>query len=235
LIINWSDIGDQSVFLGTKTDHIIKELQEALRLGEKEEMNKLFHLVAERFIRDEAISDAEIRSVCFKLISDAIQIVVKLTESLGRRFDTEIQLFLDIIISEDTINIIKVTQETLQKYCDIVVGCKKSRFQAIVEQTTRFIGTNYMENVTLQMVAEHVYLSPSYLGAVIRSELNISFTDYLINVRIENAKELLKDQQLKLYHVSKLVGYQNPNYFAGIFKRVTGMTPIEYRNSVSNN
>ena len=52
---------------------------------------------------------------------------------------------------------------------------------------------------------------------------------YLTELRIEYSLKLLMDKQLKLYHIAEIVGYEDPNYFAKIFKRHVGMTPSEYR------
>ena len=58
------------------------------------------------------------------------------------------------------------------------------------------------------------------------------FREYLINVRVEKAKEYLGNPQMNIREVGTLVGYINPNYFSRIFKKKTGFTPIEYRNQL---
>uniref|UniRef100_UPI003B8A7CAF helix-turn-helix transcriptional regulator n=1 Tax=Cohnella rhizosphaerae TaxID=1457232 RepID=UPI003B8A7CAF len=91
------------------------------------------------------------------------------------------------------------------------------------------MNVHYKESLTLRSVAESVYLSPSYLGALFRTELGASFTDQLIQIRIQKAKEMLQQPHLKLYEVAEGVGYQNIGYFTGVFKRMTGFSPKEYR------
>jgi len=86
-----------------------------------------------------------------------------------------------------------------------------------------------MNNLSLRSVADAVYLSPNYLGALLRSELGTSFTDQLVAIRVARAKELLLAPDLKLYEVAERVGYQNFGHFSNLFKRMTGFTPKDYR------
>lgn len=65
-----------------------------------------------------------------------------------------------------------------------------------------------------------------------KKELGISFVDYLNDVRIEKAKELLKDVKYKTYEVAELVGIPDPHYFSKIFKKYSGMTPSEYKETL---
>ncbi|GLX66713.1 response regulator transcription factor [Paenibacillus glycanilyticus] len=106
---------------------------------------------------------------------------------------------------------------------------KKSHSQIVVQKAIDYMSMHYRDDLSLRSVAESVYLSPNYLGALFRSELGESFTDRLIRIRIQKAKEMLKHPEFKLYEVAEQVGYQNIGYFTGLFKRMTGLSPKEYR------
>ena len=78
------------------------------------------------------------------------------------------------------------------------------------------------------MAAKTILVSPSYLMHLIKEELGKTFVECLIEYRIEQAKELLKGNQYRVYEVCAKVGYQNPKYFSQLFKKVTGLSPSEF-------
>ena len=99
-----------------------------------------------------------------------------------------------------------------------------------VLQVIRIMRTNYGDkSLSVKSLAESVYLTPTYLSGLFKKRTGKTIGQYLTELRIEYSMELLMDKQLKLYHIAELVGYEDPNYFAKIFKRHVGMTPSEYR------
>ncbi|MGC6584958.1 response regulator transcription factor [Paenibacillus sp. Dod16] len=108
----------------------------------------------------------------------------------------------------------------------------KSEHRA-VETIKVYIQQHYTEEIELQHLADLVYLTPSYLSKLFKTETGETITDYCIAVRIEHAKRLLKeDHGLKTYMVGERVGYPDPAYFNKVFKKMTGKTPKEYRDFV---
>lgn|GEM_PF-469463 len=108
-------------------------------------------------------------------------------------------------------------------------GASASRNQ-IFERAKRFIEERFHEPITVQTVADHVYLSPEWLSTLFKKNAGMTFLDYLTHLRIEKAKELLQDVSLKIYQIGSEVGYRDTVYFSKLFKRKVGCTPNEYRN-----
>lgn len=98
-----------------------------------------------------------------------------------------------------------------------------------VEKIKLYMQNNYHKNITQDFIASLFYLNRSYLSTVFRQKTGTKFIDYLNEVRIEKAKEMLSGSNRKIYQISKLVGYDNPKYFFRIFKKMTRMTPDQYR------
>lgn len=92
----------------------------------------------------------------------------------------------------------------------------------IVVQVLRYIQENINTNISLSKIAKDVYLSPNYLGCIFKEEMKIGFNEYLIQYRMELAKKLLRSGKYKIYEVSSMVGYKNPNYFSRLFTEYTG-------------
>ena len=94
----------------------------------------------------------------------------------------------------------------------------------------QYIRSNYPKQILLEDVASHVNLHPVYLSRLFKSEIRKTFKSVLTEIRIEKAKKLLvSNLDNKVYEISELVGYEKPRYFSSLFKNMTGLTPLEYR------
>ncbi len=99
-----------------------------------------------------------------------------------------------------------------------------------INDIIKYINEHYSENdISVKAIADHAYMSTSYLCVFFKKYTNKTLNDYLTEVRIENAKLLLKDNRKKLYEIATSVGFTDANYFSTLFKKITGMTPSEYK------
>lgn len=98
-----------------------------------------------------------------------------------------------------------------------------------VAKTIAYIEENYMHRLTLASISANVNLSSSYLCRVFKSEVGISITSYLNNLRIRKAATLIKEQALSLKEISAMVGIDDQLYFSRLFKKCMGISPSEYR------
>jgi two-component system response regulator YesN len=89
-------------------------------------------------------------------------------------------------------------------------------------------------DLSLAEVAAQVHLSPNHFSVVFSQEMGETFRDYLIRIRIERAKELLRTTSMKCYEVAYQSGYNDAHYFSHIFKKATGLSPQSYRNLAQN-
>jgi len=99
----------------------------------------------------------------------------------------------------------------------------------LINQIQSYIQAHFAENLTLNVLSERFYVSPSYLSRLFKKKTGTNFIDYLTHLRVEKAKEYLTQTSRKIYHISEMIGYENPRYFAKLFKEETGCTPQEYR------
>ncbi|MCZ8519830.1 MULTISPECIES: response regulator [Paenibacillus] len=106
---------------------------------------------------------------------------------------------------------------------------KKQALQAVA-----YIEENYAdEALSLQSVCRHVLMSTSHFSLVFKQRTGETFVEYLTRVRLEKAKELLQEGDLKLYQIAERIGYSDANYFSMLFKKHTGKTPREYRDKLA--
>lgn len=90
------------------------------------------------------------------------------------------------------------------------------------------------KSFSLQDICSELYLSTSQFSALFKDSTGHTFVEYLTELRIDEAKRLLKTTDLKSYEVADHVGYQDPRYFSSIFKKITGLTTTEYRRELEN-
>jgi two-component system response regulator YesN len=111
-------------------------------------------------------------------------------------------------------------QKKNYKYCNFIVA------------TVKYIDENYSNSaLSLNDAASYANISSSYFSTLFSQEMGESFIDYLTRKRISRAKELLKTTSMRLIDIAFEVGYQDSNYFSKIFKKLTGMSPRDYRSS----
>ncbi len=99
----------------------------------------------------------------------------------------------------------------------------------VISRVQIYIQHNYQKDLTQDFVASLFYLNRSYLSTLFRQKTGMKFIDYLNEIRIEKAMDMLSGTSRRMYQISKAVGYDNPKYFFRIFKKKTGMTPDQYR------
>lgn len=91
-----------------------------------------------------------------------------------------------------------------------------------------YLSEHYAEDINLESVADRVGLHPSYLSSLFRKEENITFLNYLTNIRVEEAKRLLREGR-KVHYIARSVCYRSEQYFSSVFKKRTGLSPADYR------
>lgn len=101
-----------------------------------------------------------------------------------------------------------------------------------IEDVKDYLDARYMDNVSLTDLADRFGLNPSYLGRMFKRKYRYSPIDYLIHIRLEKAKGLIRERPRLLFKdIAEMVGYGDPFYFSKLFKQWTGQTPREYKKS----
>lgn len=106
---------------------------------------------------------------------------------------------------------------------------RHSRENHIIHDIAAYLETHYAEDISLQDMAARFFLSREYISRRFKQEFGVNISDFLAGVRIEKAKLLLLNPQLRIARVAEMVGYQDEKYFSKVFKKQEGQTPNEYR------
>jgi two-component system response regulator YesN len=128
----------------------------------------------------------------------------------------------------------QLEQFTVQSMINLISRIKEKRsgreHNPVIDQVMTYIGQNYMRSdLSLNLLSSEFKISVSYLSKLFKEQEEINFIDYLMEIRMNKAKDLLAQTDEKVRDIAEFIGYANVNSFVRIFKKVTGLTPTEYR------
>lgn len=140
-------------------------------------------------------------------------------------------------IAEEAVTILKsaydiqTVEEAMLSLADKVKSASDTncRYSPAIEKSIQYIAANYMEKLSLEHISSRVYLNKSYFSEIFKKETGINYNDYINQVRIQKAGELLLAGQHSLSEVAQMVGFSDQNYFSKVFKRITGESPKKYQ------
>jgi AraC-like DNA-binding protein len=128
---------------------------------------------------------------------------------------------------------------SFQDACDAVAAAAEAyiahrknsarQIHPVVQNIYNYIAANYSEDISLKTLSRRLHFSPSYLGQIFKQHTGRLFSDYLCEYRIRQAKELLARSTYKSRDIAAMVGFQNANYFANVFRKMTGVYPTVFR------
>lgn len=122
----------------------------------------------------------------------------------------------------------------MHRYISYVFDFTDIKHVDVIHKATEYIKQNYTAKLTLDEVANHVYLSKSYLSKIFKEELHCNFAGYVNNLRVEKSKLLLMDQSISLIDLASMVGFEDQSYFTKVFKKHVGISPGKYRENRGN-
>ncbi len=110
---------------------------------------------------------------------------------------------------------------------------RQSALHNLVEEAIAYTRANYGDNeLSINKVCGRLHISAGYFSSIFKKETKLTFVAYLLHIRMEAAKELLRTTDLRALEIAEKVGYAEPNYFSFSFKKHVGMSPKEYRSSI---
>ena len=98
-----------------------------------------------------------------------------------------------------------------------------------IKKAVDYIRRHYAEEITLRSLSEHLQLSENHLSRLFTKETGESFISFLTRLRIQKAKELLRQTELPIGEISEAIGYANQEHFSRVFKKLAGVSPSAYR------
>lgn len=120
-------------------------------------------------------------------------------------------------------------QDKTREICTKMEDSKEKEAVSVIDRAKAYIDENFRRDISLDDVSREVDISPYYFSKLFKQETGKNFIEYLTEIRLKNARELLQNSQLSIKEICVQSGYGDPNYFSRIFKKYEGVTPSEFR------
>jgi len=112
---------------------------------------------------------------------------------------------------------------------EYMTGQSDTKEDTSIEKVMEYLRLHYSEDITLNTVAEAVFLNPVYISRLIKEQTGRNYTELVMEMRVEQAVELLEHSDMYVYEIAEKVGYNNLKYFYKVFRKVKGKSPSDYR------
>jgi two-component system, response regulator YesN len=171
---------------------------------------------------------SDVKYYCFQLADNAKIIMSEYLEQVNTNtVSASMQNILNSMFS-----LIEIKQYYEQFFTNITEILKsKSVYSSndVIEKMQIYAKRNYYKNLNVEFLSSLFYMNRSYCSHLFKEKTGENFVDFVNQIRIDKAKELLKNTDKKMYQISKSVGYDNVKYFFRIFKKLERITPEQYR------
>ncbi|SEC47467.1 response regulator [Paenibacillus sp. GP183] len=118
------------------------------------------------------------------------------------------------------------------KIMDVITRDRQYTYKNLVDMAKEYTQQHYHESdISINKLCNHLHISAGYFSSIFKKETKMTFVNYLMQIRMDAAKELLRSTDLKAFEVAEKVGYSDPNYFSFSFRKQVGISPKEYRNT----
>lgn len=135
----------------------------------------------------------------------------------------------DVLSYDNYEQLRKWFRDKLTIACRNIMMRKEEQSSSVIDKAKEYIGARYNKDISLDDVSREVDISPYYFSKIFKEETGENFIEYVTNIRITKAKELLHGSDLSIKEICGEVGYSDPNYFSRTFKKNVGVTPTEYK------
>jgi two-component system response regulator YesN len=208
-----------------------KELVAKIALGDKPSAQKILNEILGYVFfssgKDFEVMKARVLELVVILSRAAVEGGADSAEIFGLNYK-----YLSDIHQFDTVEELTFWLSTIMaRFTDCVFNLADVRHKDTIFKAVDYIKRNFTTRITLEEVARHVYLNPSYFSKIFKNEMKCTFVSYVNQIRVNASKNLLLDISISLTDVSSMVGFEDQSYFTKVFKHATGVTPGKFRES----
>ncbi len=176
-------------------------------------------------------TDGDLMSMRLKVLEFALYAEHLAYQNGGQtyRYSSRNNYLPEIMALESAEEIKKWFLKKVTEACRDVISKRQERSGNIIKTAKDYIDAHYDKDISLDDVSRVVNISPYYFSKIFKEECGLNFIEYLTNIRIDKAKNLLENSNLSIKEICISCGYSDPNYFSRSFKKNVGYTPTEYK------
>ena len=197
-----------------------------VKAGDTGELERIFHIIIDENFEKRQLSATTIRALFYDIKGTAFKVSQQLPPDIGG-LEPLARLEFDPSSEHNFDNLLNL----LQKACRAMDENRHNKYRSLIQEVIRFIEKNYMkQDMGLGLAASEFHISEGYLSSLFKEQTGRNFTDYVEQVRMNAACELLKTTRITIAEICGKVGYNNVQSFRRAFKRIVGVSPMQMRN-----
>lgn len=203
---------------------------EAIRSGNENEVCKKLTHIFETLKKQNVILDTAY-IIGINIVSEILNQIIEIGLTILEVFGDDFMPFTKIKNCNNIESIKTIVFEIYNQSMSYLKSKKFTRTESLTKFALSYIEENYSnEDLQVSSIAKSLHINSGYLRTLFKKEMNITISNYIFNLRLEKAKELISKSNFKLYEVSIMVGYSDPAYFSKCFKKRFGISPSEFYN-----
>ncbi|MEW9700197.1 response regulator [Paenibacillus sp. SI8] len=208
----------------------IEGLVNSVKLGDKQSV--FIHL--DRLVKEnKQMNLIEFKFLYFQILTTITRATTESKRSMDDVSRFSLQFFELLQSSQNIDEIRHLFEEALFKIMSYLCKTQTKKKRKVIEKIVAYMDEHYNESINLNAVADVFFMNASYLSKIFKEEMNVSFSKYVMEYRVEKAIELMRDPTKKIYEIAGTVGYEDVQYFTKLFKSIKGVTPVQYREKLS--
>ena len=206
----------------TNDDTLMKQMKQDIRMKDIAGLREHFGRLCDKYRNKTDFSQIYIKFVFSNLLKDIYSSMPKIDETQLNEEITQLYSVTDFKTIMDTVN---NNIDRLEKS----FGSSPSVLHREIETVKQYIYEHYSEELSVDALAQSVYMAPSYLSHVFKKETGQNISKFIKTYRMEKAREMLENTHNKIVNISYAVGYPNVSYFCQSFREYFGISPQKYR------
>ena len=205
-----------------ENDTLMKQIKQDIRMKDTLNLRKHFNELSERFVGQNTFSQVYVKFIFSNLLKEFYDSMPDADEIQQSR---EIEKIYCTNSFEEIKEIMLSNIEKLEQ----IFGKNPQMIHREIEDIKQYIYDNYAKDLSVNDLAERVYMTPSYLSFVFKNETGQNLSKFIKAYRMEKAKEMLENTHKKVVTISNEVGYENVSYFCQSFREYFGISPQKFR------
>jgi two-component system response regulator YesN len=232
-------LGPGNIFCFSDFEHNVSDVdlkvdtEEISLLVKTEQRKKILDQISTMF---ERIKNAKkkpdlsrVYMFCDKFATALISVLEDQGINISSFYSASQNPMMDIKAQKNIEDLEKWLKELLDAVLQLVIKNRSGKDISIVERVKQYLQEEYKKDINYVALGELFGYSANYLGQIFKQQTSLTINEYTRNVRIMNAKKLLKTSDLKIFEIADEVGFSDQQYFCSVFKKNVGVTPSEYR------
>lgn len=209
---------------------------EALQKGNVDGAMAHFARKRQSFMRKETCSNVVLQMLCHNFFAACEQEIRKQGGDLKDVFTSPVGTIQTIVSQPYMGDTFVVLESAVAEMLSYIKSLSAKSTNSDMEKAREYINKHYSDMaVSLNEVAKQVNMNPAYFSVLFKRDTGVTFINYLTDIRIAKAGELLAKTNMKIYEIAYAVGYDNPTYFSTVFKKITNYSPQDYRKNKNLN